>query len=50
MSTPGYTVTEWRNTYRVHGRRVYREAVAIRHADGQRRLISVLDHVMGSAA
>ena len=43
MSTPGYDVLEWRQTWRYINGRCYREAVARRLADGQLRIISVLD-------
>lgn len=43
MSTPGYDVIEWRQTWRIVDGRHYREAIARRLSDGCLRLISVLD-------
>lgn len=43
MSTPGYRVLHWTQHWTVIDGAWYRDAVAVRLADGQRRLISVLD-------
>lgn len=43
MPTPGYVVLHWTNHWSIIDGATYRDAVAVRLADGQRRLISVLD-------
>jgi hypothetical protein len=43
MSTPGYRVIEWHRRYFKQDGAWYREALAVRLADGQRRIIGVLD-------
>lgn len=43
MSTPGYRVIHWSQHWSIIDGAYYRDAIAIRLADGARRLISVLD-------
>jgi hypothetical protein len=43
MSTPGYRVLAWTQHWTIIDGAVYRDAIAIRLSDGQRRLIAVLD-------
>lgn len=43
MITPGYRVLSWTQHWTLIDGAWYRDAIAVRLADGQRRLISVLD-------
>lgn len=45
MSVNGYKVISWTQHWSLIGGAWYRDAVAVRLADGQRRLISVLDEL-----
>ncbi len=42
MSIPGYTVLRWTNHFSIIDGAHYQDAVALRLADGQQRLIGVL--------